>query len=46
MIMNTGKNRLKYGEVFIDTIYKDNYKGTTPFDGIGVIINLIKKRFL
>lgn len=46
MIMNTGKNKLKYGEVFIETIYKDNYKGTTPFDGISVIINLIKKKFL
>jgi len=46
MIINAGKNKLKYGEVFIETIYKDNYKGTTPFDGISVIINLIKKRFL
>ena len=46
MIINAGKNKLKYKEVFIETIYKDNYKGTTPFDGINVIINLIKKRFL
>ena len=46
MIINAGKNKLKYGEIFIETIYKDNYKGTTPFDGINVIINLIKKRFL
>lgn len=46
MIINAGKNKLKYGEVLIDTIYNDNYKGTTPFDGIKILINLIKKRFL
>jgi glycosyltransferase involved in cell wall biosynthesis len=45
MIVNTKKNKLKYGEIFIETIYNDNYKGTTPFDGIKVLINLIRKVF-
>jgi len=44
MIMSVGKNKLKYGEIFIETIYNDNYKGTTPFDGIKVLISLIKKK--
>lgn len=43
MIMNAGKNNLKYGEIFIDTIYNDNYKGTTPFDGLKILYNIIKK---
>lgn len=42
MIINAGKNNLKYGETFIDTIYNDKYKGTTPFDGIKVLINIFK----
>lgn len=46
VIVNTKKNKLKYGEIFIETIYNDNYKGTTPFDGIKVLISLIKAKFL
>jgi len=44
MIFNAGKNKLKYGEVFIDTVYKDNYKGTTPFDGIKILFRIIKSK--
>jgi glycosyltransferase involved in cell wall biosynthesis len=46
IIYNAYKNKLKCGEIFIDTIYKDNYKGTTPFDGIKILLNIIKNRFL
>ncbi len=46
MIINVGKNKLKYGEIFIETIYNDNYKGTTPFDGIKILYRIIKSKFL
>lgn len=46
MIFNAHKNHLKCGEIFIDTIYNDKYKGTTPFDGIKILLNIIKKKFL
>lgn len=41
MIANTGKNRLQYREIPIQTIYSDMYKGTTVIDGIRIIINLL-----
>ena len=46
MIMNVGKNKIKYGEIFIETIYNDKYKGTTPFDGVEVLFRIIKSKFL
>lgn len=42
MIVRASKNNLRYGEVPISTIYKDNYKGTTCIDGIKIFFNLIK----
>jgi len=41
MIVNTGKNKLRYSEIYIDTIYHDKYKGTTIFDGLRIFFNLI-----
>lgn len=46
MIINAAKNRLKYQEVPIETIYHDTYKGTTIFDGIKVFINILKNKFI
>lgn len=46
MIVNAGKSKLKYGQVMFDTIYLDNYKGTTPFDGIKILFSLFKSKFL
>jgi glycosyltransferase involved in cell wall biosynthesis len=43
MIVNTGKNNLKYGEVFIDTIYNGKYRAT-PFDGFKILFNLLKQK--
>jgi len=40
MIANTGKYKLKYKEVPIETIYGDKYKGTTIIDGIKIVYNL------
>lgn len=44
MIANIAKNRLKYSQIFIETIYLDNFKGTTIFDGIKIFLNIIKFR--
>jgi len=42
MIANVAKNKLKYSEIKIHTIYLDNFKGTTIFDGIKIFINILK----
>ena len=41
MIANIGKKHLKYKEIPIQTIYSDKYKGTTIFDGIKIVFNMI-----
>lgn len=46
IILNVGKHNLKYGQVPIETIYKDAYKGTVPFDGIKIFFNFLKQKFL
>lgn len=40
IVARTGKNKLKYTEVVIDTIYLDKYKGVTLFDAIGILFNI------
>lgn len=40
MIANIGKQKLKYKEMPIKTIYKDKYKGTTIIDGTKIVCNL------
>lgn len=37
MIIKTGKNKLKYQQIPIETIYSDNYKGTTVIDGVKIV---------
>lgn len=41
MIANVGKNKLKYKEIEISTIYKNRYKGTTVFDGLKIGIKML-----
>ena len=41
MIANIGKRHLKYKEIPIQTIYSDKYKGTTIFDGIKIVTNMV-----
>lgn len=40
IVARTGKNRLKYTEVAIETIYIDKYKGVTLLDAIGIFFNI------
>lgn len=46
MIIKTAENKLKYTEIDIDTIYYDNYKGTTPINGLQVFLKILKWKFL
>ncbi len=41
MIALTGKNNLRFSQLPIQTIYTDKYKGTTVFDGIKIVKNMI-----
>lgn len=41
MIAKTGRNKLKYTQVPIKTIYSDKYKGTTIIDGIKIVTNML-----
>jgi len=41
MLIKVGKNKLKYKQIPIQTIYEDNYKGTTILDGIKIFLNMI-----
>lgn len=41
IISRAGKQRLKYVQIPIETIYSDKYKGTTVLDGIKIVLNMI-----
>ncbi len=41
MISRAGKQKLKYVQIPIETIYSDKYKGTTIMDGIKIVLNMI-----
>ena len=41
MISRAGKQKLKYVQIPIQTIYSDKYKGTTIIDGVKIILNMI-----
>ena len=40
MISRAGKQRLKYVQIPIETIYSDKYKGTTVIDGVKIVMNM------
>jgi glycosyltransferase involved in cell wall biosynthesis len=40
MISKVGRYKLKYTEVPIQTIYSDNYKGTTVLDGAKIVLKM------
>jgi len=41
MISNVGKQKLKYVQIPIQTVYSDRYKGTTVIDGIKIVLNMV-----
>ena len=46
MTVRIGVHNLRYEEIFIDTIYLDDYKGMTAIDGLKLLANLFKWRIL
>jgi len=40
IVARTGKNKLKYTEIPIETIYIDKYKGVTILDAIGILFSI------
>ncbi len=44
MISKVGKNKLKYAQIPIQTIYLDKYKGTTVLDGIIIVFKMMMWR--
>tara|TARA_Y100000310_G_scaffold345862_1_gene471701 strand:- start:12013 stop:12660 length:648 start_codon:yes stop_codon:yes gene_type:complete len=44
MIINTGKRKLNYTQIPIETIYADKYKGTTVIDGVKIVMKMIAGR--
>lgn len=41
MLANAARNKLRIGELPIETRYLDEYKGTTVFDGIKIFLNML-----
>ena len=46
MIARAGRQRLKYVQIPIQTIYSDKYKGTNIVDGIKIVINMLGWKLL
>lgn len=46
IVARVGKNKLKYSEVEIETIYIDKYKGVSIIDAIGILPSVLKWRFI
>jgi UDP-N-acetylglucosamine---dolichyl-phosphate N-acetylglucosaminyltransferase len=46
IIAHAAMNKLSYTEIPIPTVYLDRYKGTTPIDGIKIIIRMLSWRFV
>lgn len=44
MVVRAGKEKLKYTEIPIQTIYSDKYKGTTVLDGITIMAKMLSWR--
>ena len=41
MISRAGKQKLKYIQIPIETIYSDRYKGTTVIDGVKIVLSML-----
>lgn len=46
MIVKTAENNLKFDEIEIATVYHDDYKGTTPLNGLQIFFKILKWKFL
>jgi UDP-N-acetylglucosamine---dolichyl-phosphate N-acetylglucosaminyltransferase len=46
IIANAAKKKLRTGEVQVQTIYHDDYKGTTVIDGLRIFTSMLRWKFL
>lgn len=46
MVINAAKNRLRYCEVPVETIYYEKFKGVTIFDGVNIFMNIFLWRVI
>ena len=46
MVINVAKNRLRYCEVPVETIYYEKFKGVTVFDGINIFMDIFRWRVI
>ncbi|EKD75939.1 MAG: glycosyl transferase [uncultured bacterium] len=46
MIVRASEQKLKYAEIDIETIYNDNYKGTTALDGVRILLYILRWKFI
>ena len=46
MIANAAKHKLRTGEVQVQTVYHDDYKGTTVIDGLRIFTSMLRWKFL
>lgn len=46
MIVRASEHSLSYTEIDIDTIYLDSYKGTTAIDGIKILLQILRWKFI
>ncbi len=46
MVIKASKKKLSYTQIPIQTIYQDNYKGTTVLDGLTIVAKMISWRLL
>lgn len=46
MVIKTAKQKLRYCEIPVETIYYDKFKGVTILDAFGILLNVIKWRII
>lgn len=46
MIVRASEQHLRYQEIDIDTIYYDQYKGTTALDGVRIFLYILRWKFI
>jgi glycosyltransferase involved in cell wall biosynthesis len=46
MVAMTGKYSIKHCEVPVSTVYYDKFKGLSPLEGLAIIVDVIRWRFL
>ncbi len=41
IVAKVGRNKIKYAEVPVETLYRDKYKGTTVLDGVKIVLKML-----